>query len=370
MAELDQITTATHRYIRSTPKLLDFVFQRDPLLAYLKLNVREDYDGGRLIGENFWYGVLPGGPYLKGKDFNITQPQVEQELQFTPKFFEADVTLYKEDIQVINKGPAAAFKIIESRVQNAYQTMGAHLALGLYLNGINANYTPNFNGLPEVFNDNATASWDGNTYATYGTITRGGAVGAVLNKAPVNVAGVIEYNTLEETYGDASYGDAEWEPNLGVTTFLGYSFIKEKFQTQQRFNNIQDVKIGFKGMEFNNAILVRSRYCPGSYLFGPAGAGTADPAAVMFMTEMSNGALVAYPVPAGFVAGTFWETLWWLNARKPLMNFYVTDDSEYGFGFTGFKVAQGNTKVAGQVLFGGAFTAAPRYGMQLYGISG
>jgi hypothetical protein len=85
---------------------------------------------------------------------------------------------------------------------------------------------------------------------------------------------------------------------------------------------------------------------------------------------MSGGALVAYPVPAGFVAGTFWETLWWLNARKPLMNFYVTDDSEYGFGFTGFKVAQGNTKVAGQVLFGGAFTAAPRYGMQLYGISG
>jgi hypothetical protein len=41
--------------------------------------------------------------------------------------------------------------------------MGAHLALGLYLNGINANYTPNFNGLPEIFQDGAagTASWDG-----------------------------------------------------------------------------------------------------------------------------------------------------------------------------------------------------------------
>jgi hypothetical protein len=40
-----------------------------------------------------WYGTLPGGPYLKGKDFNITQPQVEQALQFNPKFFEVDVTL-------------------------------------------------------------------------------------------------------------------------------------------------------------------------------------------------------------------------------------------------------------------------------------
>lgn len=53
MAELDQITVATHRYIRETPKLVDDVFQADPLVAYLKRNVRMDFDGGRFIGENF-----------------------------------------------------------------------------------------------------------------------------------------------------------------------------------------------------------------------------------------------------------------------------------------------------------------------------
>jgi len=53
MAELDQITVSTKRFIRSTPKLIDNVFQNDPLLAYAKLNVREDFDGGRLIEENF-----------------------------------------------------------------------------------------------------------------------------------------------------------------------------------------------------------------------------------------------------------------------------------------------------------------------------
>jgi len=53
MAELDQITVATRRYIRNTPKLIDFVFQEGPLVAYAKQNVREDYDGGRFIGENF-----------------------------------------------------------------------------------------------------------------------------------------------------------------------------------------------------------------------------------------------------------------------------------------------------------------------------
>ena len=53
MAELDQLTVSTKRYIRKTPKLIDMVFQRDGLAAYAKLNTREDFDGGRLIGENF-----------------------------------------------------------------------------------------------------------------------------------------------------------------------------------------------------------------------------------------------------------------------------------------------------------------------------
>ena len=356
MAELDQITVATHRFIRKTPKLIDMVFQNDPTLAYLKLNVREDFDGGRFIGENFYYNGLIGGSYLQGKEFDITEPQVEQQLQFNVKFFQVNVTLSKEDIQVINKGPNAAFKLIESRMTNAYMTIGAHMAIGLFLNGINANYTPNWNGLPEALNDNSTASYDGNTYSTYGTITRGGAVGSVLNSIPVNVGGTIEYNTLEETFSAASYGAIE--PNLGVTTVLGYSYIKEKFQTQQRFNEIQDPKIGFNGLKFNTATLMKSRYCPGTYI-----SGTGDPVATTYIKQMSNGALVAYPTVTA-------ETLWWLNARKPYANMYISNDAEFGLGFTGFKPGQGNTKVAGQVLFAGAVTFAPRYHKQLYGITG
>jgi len=358
MAELDQITVATKRYIRETPKLIDDVFQNDPLLSYAKLNLRDDFTGGRLIGENFIYDGLIGGPYLKGKQFDISQKQIEQECQFTIKYFETNITLFKEDIQVINKGPNAAFRLIDSRTSAAYMTIGAQLALGQYLNGINTNYTPNFNGLPEALNDNSTASWDGNTYAQYGTITRGGAVGTALNSIPVNVNGTISYTLLESSFGAASYGTVE--PNIGVTTQLGYSYIKEKFQTQQRFNNIQDPKIGFTGMQFNSATLMKSRYCPGTYL---SGAGTGDPIANGMISQMSLGALTVYPTVTA-------ETLFWLNARKPYMNFYVSDDPEYGFGFTGFKPAQGTTTIAGQVLFAGALTFSPRYHKQLYGITG
>lgn len=371
MAELDQLTVSTKRYVRETPKLVDNVFQGGPLVAYAKQTTKEGFPGGRLIGENFWYAGLKGGPYLPGAEFDISEPQVEQELQFTPKRLYVNVTFEKEEIQVFNRGPEMIFSLVESRMNNAYATMGAFLEIGAYLPGINANYTANVNGLAEALNDNVTASWNGTTYATYGTITRGGAVGNALNSAPTNVNGTIQYNTLETTYSNACFGTPDTEPNLGVTTAYGYSFIKQNFQTQQRFNDTQDPKIGFNGLKFNNATLMRSRYAPGAYLYGSS--GTADSNAVQFMKQMSGGALTAYPTPSTGSypsAGTYNETLFWLNGRKPYMNFYISDDPEFGLGFTGFKPAQGNTKVAGQVVFVGAYTWQPRYHSQLYGITG
>ena len=111
-------------------------------------------------------------------------------------------------------------------------------------------------------------------------------------------------------------------------------------------------------MKFNSATLIKSRYAPGTYI-----SGTGDPNAVTYITQMSNGSLTAYPTVTG-------ETLWWINARKPYFNLYVSDSAKYGFGFTGFKPAQGNTKVSGQVLAGCAITLSPRYHQQLYAITG
>src|SRR3990167_1158188 len=289
MAELDALTVATKRFICKTPDLIDNVFQSGPLAAYAKQNLREDFDGGRLIVENFQYQGMTGGFYLKGKEFNIAESQIEQECQFAMKFVQSNITMSKEDVQVLNKGSNASFRLIDSRTRAAYTTMGAQIELAMYLNGTRANYTPLFNGLAEALNDNTTASWDNNTYSTYGTITRGGAVGATLNSAPIDVNGSIEYtgtNGLEQTYMAASYGPGEWSPNLGVTTQIGYSLIKEKFQTQQRFQDTQDPKIGFNGLKFNESTLIWSRYAPGSYLFGSS--GTADPIAVTFIDRKST----------------------------------------------------------------------------------
>lgn len=119
------------------------------------------------------------------------------------------------------------------------------------------------------------------------------------------------------------------------------------------------------GMKFNSATLIKSRYAPGSDI---ATVGTqSNIVAVQMLNQMSDGSVTAYPTLA--VASS--ETLWWINARKPYIYFYVSNDPEFGFGFTGFKPAQGNTKVVGQCLASIQVTVpGPRYHQLIYGITG
>ena len=103
MPDLNQIDVSTRRYIRDNPALVDNWSQNDPLIAYAKLNVKEQYDGGSLIQEGFTYDTLIGSSYLKGKEFNTTEKQVEQAKQFQMKQFEVGVTLSLEDVEILNK---------------------------------------------------------------------------------------------------------------------------------------------------------------------------------------------------------------------------------------------------------------------------
>src|SRR3990172_6820082 len=124
MAELDQLTASTRRLIREDPALIDAVFQSDPTVAYLRQNLREDFDGGYRIDEPLIYDGLVGGADAKGKEFDITEKQVEQNIQFTLRFSEVNVTLSLEDIRVINTGRQRAFSLVKSRMSTAFMTMG------------------------------------------------------------------------------------------------------------------------------------------------------------------------------------------------------------------------------------------------------
>jgi hypothetical protein len=360
----NQLSVTTRRYIRSNPKLVDGVFEQDPLNAYLRGTLKEDFPGGETINENFLYRSMIGGGYLKGKEFNIAQQQVEQQLRFNIKYLQVAVPFYMEDIRVLNKGAAAVVSLLKTRVDAAFMSLGAFISIAQYLNGTNAGYESNINGLAEALNNGTTVSWDNNLYTTYGGLTRS-LYPKALSVTPVDLAGAsIEYDRIDQSYMEAFHGAGQFEPNLIVTTPLGFSYLKTKFQTQQRFQEVETAGVGFRGLKMNGATVLASRYCPGSHLTNNVdGANAVE---LTYLRETSEGAVTAYPTGA---IGTTEETLWILNARNPFLNYYVSTDEQFGGGFRDFIPAAGNTKLVGQVLLAHQLTAFPEYHRLIYGFT-
>jgi hypothetical protein len=324
------------------PGVTDGVFKNDPLLAYLKVNgirrIQGGAYGGAMIQENFLYKPMTGRAYAPGDNFDITKRRTLEGGTFDLKHHEVNVTEFLELIEIYNRGPEAVFSLVEADLTNAALTMSAMLAIELY-NGGQSTRVLNMNGLAEAISDDGvTASWDTTSYTTYGNVTRS-TVTPALKSLVHNVAGPVTYKILEEDYNKQVLGGIE--PNLGITTNLGMSYIKQKFHPQYRVT-VQDPKIGFTGIQFNKATILQSQYCPGTL-----GVNDAD--------------LGNYLTSAG-------ETFWWLVTDYIRM--WVSASDMFGFGFSGFKWANDSTIVAGQYFASCNITVqSPRVMSQLYAIT-
>ena len=343
---LQQLDVVTNKKL--LPGAVDNVFLNDPLLAYAKANCLEKWSGNA-IQDNFIYDYLPGGFYAKGGTFDITQPQTSNGLTFLPKFAYVDVTLFLEDVEVTNAGPEAVIKLADMRLQEAALNMSARLSVAQYRHGQNIageDRSLAIHGLEEICSDGTNNGWNAHTFANYGTVPRAQvneALNSPLTGPNSNVAGAISYDLMERFYNGVCIGNEK--PNLIVTTNLGMSYTKMKFQAQQRFETASEVAVGFTGVKFNGAMIMQSQYCPGSK--APAKAATLD-----FATPASG------------------ETMFFLNTKY--LKFWVSTSPKFGFGFTGWKPAQDNNTIAGQYLYGGAgiTSTSPRYHRSAFGITG
>lgn len=368
---LDQINVTTRRYIETTPSLVDNIYNQDALNFFLRKNLKDEFSGGSSINEDFIYQSMIGGAYNKGKTFNTTQRQTEQQLRFDIKFMQVGITLFQEDIQVINKGPLAAIKLLKARTNQAYMSLGEFVSISTYLNGVQPGFSNgNVNGLAEALNDGVNQSYDGNTYPTYGQLTRS-LYNNALTSVQVNLNGAtLEYDTVDLAWSDVFFGSGDYEPNLGVTTPRGLSYFKSKFQTQQRFQDTtMNVGVGFRGLSFNGMTVVATRLAPGSYITGLQ-TGVQDPVAQTYLQETTGNPNAVYPVGNLNPNSKAAESFFILNARKPFLNYYVSDDAMFGGGFRDFIPSANNTILVAQVLLAHQITVNPRYHKVLFGFTG
>ncbi len=347
---LDEINTLTTKKIM--PGLADNFFKNGPMIAYMKKNRYFTWPGGPTIQENFLYKPLKGGAYAKGAQFDISKSQTKTAMTFTPKFYEVNVTEFKEDIKVLVKGPTAVMSMVKADIGNAALTMSAILEIAFWHHGQalpGDDRSLEINGIEEALNNGTTASWAGNTFLSYGNQLRsevngalnspdsGGVVGA-------NVNGGINYRTLEHSYQSCVIGTEH--PKIGITSNRAMGFINENFQPQQRIDTVEP-NIGFTGIKFKGATIVESQYIPSQD-------GVNDP----LLGNYYNAS----------------ELFAWLNpgpeGDEAFMKLFFAPDPEFQFGFTGFKPAQDSTMVSGQVLFSGqAVWRTPRMMRILYGIT-
>lgn len=346
MSFLDFPNTIATKHI--VPGITDLVFKSDPALAIARRDCLVRYEGGPSWQENFQYAMLNAGPYAPGQTADLSQRQLVTGATVTPRYYWAIAPAFLEKINVELTGPNAVFDYVDLLLQNAAQTLSARLAVDLYKWGQNvgSDRTLAINGLEEALNDGTNTGPSGNTFASYLTLTRNDAnIGSALNSPmtgpTANVNGAISYDVLEEGWNSVVIGPER--PNLMITTNKGMSYVKMCFQPQQRFEStISD--FGFTTIKFNGTDIVQSQYAP----------GTRTPS-----TDETN--VLGISALAG-------ETLWYLNTK--FLRFYVSTNSLYGFGFTGFLPSQADTTVVGRYHFSGNVTyRGPQYARVLFGIT-
>lgn len=341
---LDEVNTVATKKIM--PGVVDNFFKAGPMIAYLKTRFTRRWTGP-LIQENYEYKPMRGGAYKKGATFNVTRQQTRTGIQFTPRYYEVNVTEFLEDLEVEMAGPTAMFSTLKVDLANAALTLSSILEIATFHNGQNVggvDRTAEINGMQEMLTNGVDATWTGAVFPSYGLQTRADVAPALNSPTgliPASVA-TTSFRALEHSYMSCVIG-AE-RPKLGVTTNRMMGFIAETFSPQQKID-VLDPEINWPGMKFNQATIIVSQYCPGQD-------GVDDP-------NLGN-----------YAADS--ETFWWLNpgpqGDDAFLRLYIAQSAKFAFGFTGFKGARDDNQVSGQILFGGNLTGrAPRLSRAMYG---
>lgn len=330
------------------PKTTDVIFKNDPLFVRLMAKNKINFEGGLFIQRPIMFAELASGFFGRGEQFDTGYRQTDTAFGVNMKFGYVNVTLLGTD-DVLNRGPEAAFSIVESKMANASLTMAKLLGTKIYQDGQNVlSTTKDLDGLMAWIDDGSTnATYTSLTdvrrsFATAGGITRadivaGPSTGDATLYSQVN--GINAYtnravssfslNVVNSAYGFSWFGADQ--PDLLVCTQGAYNKIWNATISNQRYMRADSdlAKVGIQSFQFNAADVTISKYL-------------------------------------NDVAGSTYGVILGLNTNY--MELYVSSNKKFQFGFTGFKEAQNTIDVSGQFMFAGNLVVpSPRTSFKLVG---
>lgn len=367
------------------------LFTATPALRVFRTNknIYRPWEGGAYMKVPFDLQPVPAGAYSPGTDtFGLQQVQTMDDMAFSPKFYDAEMSWIMPITEVFNKGPYQIVNFLKELYGNGSSSLDSQVAADLYNHGQNitgSNRIKSVNGMAEAVNDGFSASWQGSVFTTYGQQLRNGPLtGTVLNSVPFwggnsdGSAAPISNQILNRIYHRCKQGKGEGKmiggkPDYGFCSDFLFGAIADRVFPMQRVDaSIKDPKIGLEGLKFNGGIIFPDSYVPGTqnslYVQDPTvlariTTGTfAVPASSDTNQALNN-------MPNSTTTVTVGETFWWF--RSDTWRFSYPRTGAYAFKNAGAQRAFDGDVMADIIRAAIVmYCLVPSSNQQSYGYSG
>lgn len=253
---VDELSALTNDHWLTDREAIDNFFTGN-VLMYRLLRNAEKIGGGDRIKVPLIYTKLIGGSFNPTQTFDTAKKEIHTAAYFDWRYHYVNITIDIED-DVKNSGPEAEIKLFKSKMQNAQKTIKYNLATELYTGAATGDGDP-LTDLDDLFNTT--------TSTTYGDIAEDD-----FSEWKANVTTTTEnlslavMRTMRRT---AKYGDEKGMiPQFYMTTDALKDAFEALLQPQQRFEDPNMAKAGFRNVMFGDAPVMSDMLCPSGVMYG------------------------------------------------------------------------------------------------------
>jgi hypothetical protein len=239
----DQISAITEK--KFVPKMVDNIFDSNPLLQRLKSKCYESIDGGTSILQPLNYAQASNVEWVGPSDtYNTADNDTATAAEYQWKQIKGTITLLGLD-ELKNSGDAAKLNHVKQKTMVVEKTIKDTMGTGLYSSGTNAK---SIIGLGSIIGtSNTVGGISQTTYSWWAAQVDSSTT--VTAMAPLQVI-----------HNRCSIGNDS--PTVAFTTRAIYNFYYGLLQPQQRFTDSETGKGGFTSLMFNGIPLIVDSHCP------------------------------------------------------------------------------------------------------------
>jgi hypothetical protein len=251
---LDEINAATREYYLTSGAVDNFY--KSNVLVFRLMNNKRTIDGGKAIRVPIWHGSPQGGAFGVNDTFDTTRRDQINAAEYQWKYYYEPTTYDLKDATE-NNGVSAEVDIVLTKVEMMNKAIMEKIGTDLYTD--NSSNTKKVTGLQEMLNSTTTTAYGGIQEADLAVWTPG---------AVTTTTEALTLSAMRTMRTNAKVGDSAGDiPSLYITTDILRDKYESLLQPQQRFEDPDMAKAGFRTLMFGDAGVVSDGKCPSGFMF-------------------------------------------------------------------------------------------------------